>query len=447
LGAIPRRVRRWQARRRQPVRPSAASEQSPDASTERSAPSSAAQSAVGAAADVVHTDGRGGAYWGLMAAAGLLVSALGYATQWAEPNAFIPGVVLGALALAVVLPVGGRVQEPIALALVGAQLLFSLLVEPRYQPVQTKGWAGLSTSYTWQDPGRTFPSGQAWDHARELRAQLEASEGETFALHRPWWSVLAGGTGHVGSMGVTDVLPEDRAAIQGSIREALRARRYARVWLEGEPPRWMSRDLLSGYRVEQRRHGAQRVRPWSGYMSDAGMVSRYRRDQLSFVPRGPRVAPPGTSIVADFESLTLEGFTKQGPAFARPQRGTPRRLPPAGPYGGDALLTSAGGSGRLNLQGSADSPVISLPQAGHVEMLVGFGGRNAKGLTVEIVEEGTDRTVRLDVPAVPHALAPVRWRIEPDWVGAQIRIRLGDTNPEAALYFDDLWVVTQASKD
>lgn len=410
LGRLPARVRRWRA---------AASRQE---------------------AVVVAGSWRGPAFWGLMAIAGLLASALGYSTQWAEPNAFVPGVVLGAVALAVALPVGGRV-ELAALGACAVQLVLCLVAEPLYQPVQNEGLAGLSKSYAWQDPWRTVPRPEVWRRAAELRDRLEATEGEVLAVHRPWWSVVAGGDGHVGSMGTTDVRPDERAAIEATIRDDVARQRYASIWIEGEPPRWLAHVVRRHYRVQQRLHGSQRVRPMSGYMSDAGMVTAYRRDQLELVPPGPRPTPEGTTVIAGFEGGSLDGFTPEGAAFRRPSRGTPRRLPMAGPYGGEWLLSSGGSGGRLELVGSAVSEVITLPEAGRLELLVGFAGRRARGLSVQIVEEGGGgRTARIAVPRVPHALAPVRWSIEPSWAGAQIRVRLGDESPEALLYVDDVWV-------
>src|SRR5688500_12746167 len=145
---------------------------------------------------------RGLAFWGVLTAAALLVSALGYSTQWAEPNAFMPGVCFGAAFVAVALPVGRG--EAAALALVGAQLLFALLLEPRYQAIQDRGLPGLSDSYTWQDPWRTVPTAAQREQAAALRDELAARAGPVLALQRPWWSVLAGGAGHVGTMGIHD---------------------------------------------------------------------------------------------------------------------------------------------------------------------------------------------------------------------------------------------------
>ena len=457
LGRMPARLRRWRASRGTRSSESGGSgSESPESGVDSQpgAPeagidsgSGAPETSVDPGSKMTEVDpvrgGRAQAYWTLMALAGLLVSALGYSTQWAEPNAFIPGVVLGAVALAVALPVGGM-GEVLGLALVGLQLLFCLFVEPLYHPVQKQGLAGLSQSYAWQDPWRTLPTPEVWEQASALRAEIEASPGEIFALHRPWWSVLAGGDGHVGSMGVTDVGPEQRRSIEGALREAVKQGRYAWIWVEGEPPRWLAGALLGRYRVERRRHGDQRVRPMSGYMSDAGMVTPYRRDQLLLVPRGPRPLPAGATVIADFEDRTLDGFVAEGPAFGRPRRGSPRSLPLAGPYGGEYLLSSGGIRGDLKLTGTVTSPLVSLPANGRLEMLLGFAGRRPRGLSVWLEEDGGGgRTVRLDVPATPHSLSTVRWEITPEWSEAQIRVRLGDQSPKAALYFDDLWVVEQ----
>ena len=130
--------------------------------------------------------------------------------------------------------------------------------------------------------------------SRALRDYIEAFDTPVFALHRPWWNVLSGGNGHVGSMGLHDVRPGEREAIQRELRGLLSGGSVGWVWLEGDPPRWMAPTLFRHYRVKQRLEGAERVRPMSGYMSDAGMVTPYRRDQLLYArdsPHGGKSAP------------------------------------------------------------------------------------------------------------------------------------------------------------
>ncbi|MCA9694906.1 MAG: DUF2029 domain-containing protein [Myxococcales bacterium] len=225
----------------------------------------------------------GAVFWGIIAAAALLASALGYSTQWAEANAFMPAVWFGAVFVAVLLPVGRG--EPLALALVGLQLGFSLLVEPRYQPIQRDGArAGLSESYAWQDPWRTIPTPAQRRRAASLRAELSAGP-PVFALHHPMWPLLAGGDGHVGAMGIHDVPPEHRARVEAAVREQLDRVAYPVLWFEGPPPAWLRGVVRRRYRLERRVRGDDRVRPMTGFMSDAGMVTPYRREQLRYVPR------------------------------------------------------------------------------------------------------------------------------------------------------------------
>ncbi len=250
---------------------------------------------------------RGPVYWAIFAGAGLLVSALGYSTQFAEPNAFIPGVCFGAAFLAVALPdstlrrhdLAGvlglrRALEAVGLALICLQLVFALLVEPMYQPIQSHGLdAGLRDSYAWQDPWRTIPRAQQRERARELRATIESLElgdAQLLALHRPWWSILAGGPGHVGAMGINDVSPRDRAALQAELRRRLRDGEIAAVWIEGSTPRWLARELR-GWTLAERRRGDERVRPLSGWMSEAGMVTPWRGEQRLLVSPRTRDIP------------------------------------------------------------------------------------------------------------------------------------------------------------
>lgn len=393
-------------------------------------------------------------FWGALAGAGLLTSALGYSTQWAEPNAFVPGVFFTALFLGVVLPRRGHGQT-VVLGLIAAQLLFALAVEPRYQPIQDKGLAGLGRSYRWQDPARTVPNGEHWSAARAMRARLEATQGEVFALQHPWWSVVAGGGGHVGSMGINDVPKPDAKRLKSEIGKRIESVRFEQVITEGEPPAWLRGPLARGYRLEARLRGRDRARPMTGYMSDAGMVTRYRTPQLIFAAQQDQTPPPGGRVLADFEDGTLQGFEVRGSAFGRrPQRGIAGTTPAVGPHGGAWLLSSAGTRKSLDRTGVAESPVYQLPTGGDVQLWVGTSGR-ATRLRVEIVEvlgdsnatndpavngaAGGPGRLAFELPATAYTLSPVRLTIPPDFGRSGLRIRIIDDDPRAAIFADDLW--------
>ena len=395
-------------------------------------------------------------YWGVMAAFALLVSALGYSTQWAEPNAFIPAVIFGAAYLGVALPIGGR-RELWALALIACQLLFAVAVEPMYQPIQSRGVAALRESYRWQAWQRTIPDARARSAAAELRGELvgiasRAGDAEIFALARPWWSVLAGGRGHVASMGLSDVAKADGVRLRRELVRELRSGRFTEAWFEGEPPRWLRSVLTRRFRLEERRLGAERVRPWSGYMSEAGMVTPYRAPQVRLVETGERPRPAGASVLADFEERTMPaGFRRQGRAFGAPQAAVVGDLPILGPHGGELLMGSARGSAGLSSTGTLESPVFQVPAGGALELLVGTcGEREGLGIAVEalVLDEagqGEPRVIRrlpLPIPeAEPWRLTTLRWEVPASLAGQPLRLIIADQSRSAAIFIDDLWTI------
>lgn len=394
---------------------------------------------------------RGRLYWGIFAAAGLLVSALGYSTQFAEPNAFLPGITFGAAALAVALPDASlrpsrrvAVFEGLCLVAVSAQMVFALAVEPMYQPIQDRGLrAGLPDSYAWQDPGRTIPSAKQRADARALRDWIEArreTEGELLAIHRPWWSVLAGGPGHVGAMGINDVSPEARAELMQALRRGVADGRFDAVWVEGSVPRWLS-GAVRGWTVGLRLWGEQRVRPMSGWMSEAGMVTPWRGEQLLLVRPQPREVPAGVEVVADFEHGRHGFEVVRGDAFGRTGAASfQRNFPPVGPHGGSRFLSSAKSRRRIRATGEVRSPVFELPAGGAVELLLGTTGTR-EGLAARLVAETDGSTLaELALPRTHFDLLPVRWSVPETLAGARVRLHVVDDNPDAAVFVDDVWV-------
>ena len=407
---------------------------------------------------------RGVLYWSGLAAAGLLVSALGYSTQYAEPNAFLPGICLGAACFAVALPDarprGARTAasprlrrglEIACLLAVAAQMLFALLVEPEYQPIQTRGVrAGLGHSYAWQDPWRTIPTRDQREQAAALRARLlarasqaaQAEGGEILALHRPWWSILAGGSGHVGAMGINDVPEADREALQAALISDLGSGRFDGVWIEGSVPQWLRRPLAR-WTVGARLWGPARVRPLTGWMSVAGMVSPWRGEQLFLVPARAREVPVGAEVIADFETGRLDGFeVVSGRGFGRSAaRSMQRGLPPVGPHGGARLVSSARSGPRLAGRGELRSPVFQLRAGGAVAVWLGTSGTSV-GLAAQLIrEDDGSLVVDLPLPRTHFDLAPVRWAVPEGLGGVAVRLHLVDESADAALFADDLWVL------
>jgi hypothetical protein len=409
---------------------------------------------------------RGPIYWGLLALAGLLVSALGYSTQYAEPNAFLPGILFGAAFLAVALPDGlrhepddgamlgiRRALEFVGLALIGAQMIFALVVEPMYQPIQDRGLEqGLAESYAWQDPWRTIPTSEQRAAARALREQIEdprwSEQGRgLLALHRPWWSVLAGGEGHVGAMGLNDVDPQARAELQIELRARVYRGEYAAIWIEGSVPKWLEY-TLKDWSVALRLSTDDRVRPLSGWMSEAGMVTPWRGEQLLLVPEPALTLelPADAELIADFEDGRFGGFeVVSGNGFTqRPARSVTPGMPPLGPHGGRRLLSSAAGHKRLAAQGEVRSSVLHIPKGGALELWIGSSSPSDRLRAELIADDGSDREFELEIPDTRFALVPVRWEVPDELAGVPLRLHLIDRSPDAALFVDDLWVRSPA---
>ncbi|MBX7080094.1 MAG: hypothetical protein K1X88_12940 [Nannocystaceae bacterium] len=386
---------------------------------------------------------RGLLYWSLMALASALVSALGYSTQWAEPNAFLPGILFGAVWIGVALPGAGRAQA-IALGLVGAQLSFALLLEPRFQPLWDRGLAGLRDSYAWQSLERTIPSTSARADAAALREQLQAQRRELLALQRPWWSVIAGGTGHVGSMGIADLEPADRKAVESALAQRVRDGEYDELWFEGEPPPWLRAALRGRYKVVERRQGRARVRPMSGWMSEAGVVTAYVADQVRMAPIIPAEIPEGAQVLADFEDGTLQGVTTHGGYGRRPVAGFTGELPQPAGYGGEFWLSSGGASGQLDAKGEAVIGPVSVAAGDALQLAVGVVGRpqDDRGCTVVVVDAQDVELARLGPIGGAAVLQPQRWTAT---AAGSIRLRVRDEDPAAACVLDDVWLIAAAT--
>jgi hypothetical protein len=248
-------------------------------------------------------------YWTSALVAAALVSALGYSTLWAEANAFLPLTAFGAIWIGAAIgggfagaqpPVADRETPPARPAvwqasLVAAQLLYALVLEPNAYPIQQRGFAGLASSWLLQDPWRTLPTSSTRARATEFVDELRLLPGPTLVLSRPWWNVLAGGHGHVGSMGLNDVASGDRARLERELASQVRRGEWPSIVTEGEPPRWLSATLAREYRVARELRGEARVRPMTGWMSAAGMPVPWRGTQRVWVRvAGPDAPTPPT---------------------------------------------------------------------------------------------------------------------------------------------------------
>ncbi|MBI4509211.1 MAG: hypothetical protein HY698_06220 [Deltaproteobacteria bacterium] len=186
-------------------------------------------------------------FWTWMFACGVLIGAVGWATQWAHFNAYIPAMALGALAAGHAIPAlvslfrdkWPRIGMAVALAC-GATLAFQL------------AWV------RW-DPRPLIPTAKDRTAGDKLIARLRAIDGDVFFPFHPFYPHLAGKRTFAHRMGILDVtylpppssnkrpLPEAARKVAG-LAEALRSQRFAAIVLDDRAQLYELPGLTEAYR-------------------------------------------------------------------------------------------------------------------------------------------------------------------------------------------------------
>ncbi|MBI5480923.1 MAG: glycosyltransferase family 39 protein [Deltaproteobacteria bacterium] len=157
-------------------------------------------------------------FWALVAGAGLAISCVGFGTQWAFANAFIPGVAFPALALATL--AGRAYAAPQAegtgralFAAAGALLLTAQLAVRVY------------------DPRPFLPTAQSRAAGERLIARLRQAPGPVFVPDHPFYAVLAGKEAHFHRMGLWDVRRAGYGFPRGLV-ESIQGQKWALVVMD-----------------------------------------------------------------------------------------------------------------------------------------------------------------------------------------------------------------------
>jgi hypothetical protein len=343
----------------------------------------------------------------------VIVSAVGFATQWASANAYIPGLVFPGLFAAMA---GGHLASRWSTsaswrAWVGAAL--ALLVG-----------VALATQLLLQlyPPEKHIPTPRDRQRGAELVELLRRVKGEVLMPYHPYYPVLAGKRPSYPQMGINDVT---RAGypFPMDILKRVADRHYGAIILDN-PPHGRYDFIFGSYKL-------QRYFRWPEVPH---VVTGYRvRPTYLFVPKAPDPVPPGARRVFGFEDGTYEGWERSGTAFGDRPVGGPRWFQgPVGPFEGSYLASSYhhGDSG----QGVLRSPEFELDRPW---LAYRVGGGNRRGLEVRLLVE--DRVVHLGNG--PGSDVMVQRRVDVRaYRGRRMRVELIDqvSGPWGHLLFDDL---------
>lgn len=280
--------------------------------------------------------------WLMVFAVSCVVGALGWGTQWAHFNAYLPAMTTGAIACGAAIPALVGVTETLVERWRAGRGPGAAM-KGRILAVAVGGLAsvllaGQLIDARWQ-PAHFVPSlrdRQAGDALIERLREI-AQEGDIFMPYHPWYPRLAGQDAiYVHRMGVLDVTYGNFLPVDG-LRDALQGGRFAAVVLDNRPLGHEFAAVRRGYRLDETLPQTMAPRTVTGARVAPASVWR----PIESAP------PPGAEVIDDFEGRTFDDWTRTGAAWGN--RPVTRPVAGQGPvrgYRGRYYATSMHGGDR-----------------------------------------------------------------------------------------------------
>ncbi|HEY3354423.1 MAG TPA: hypothetical protein VGQ83_14320 [Polyangia bacterium] len=228
--------------------------------------------------------GRSAFVWLLAAGAGLAIACVGFGTQWAFANAFIPGVVFPALALGVLAGrlTGAAQPEGPARALAAAALALAVTAQ-------------LALGF--YDPRPYLPTAASRANGARLIARLKAAPGPVFIPDHPFYAVLAGKPAHFHRMGLWDVRRAGLGLPRG-LAESIAQQRWALVVMDSRTQWHQWPGLRERYRITATASERDMPHVFSGAGAASEKVRpllfpQYFMEPVAATPAAPAPVPTG----------------------------------------------------------------------------------------------------------------------------------------------------------
>lgn len=366
--------------------------------------------------------------WGFVFLVGLVAGALGFATQFAHFNAYIPAMTLGAITsgcgiiaicgcakLWVDGMAGARKKQLAGFPEVAAAA-FTLVLSIQL---------GLSASADWH-PSRLIPTDGDRMAGAELIERLRGYDGEVWVPYHPWYAHLAGKATYAHRMGLIDIGVTKKWKVDG-VRKALRDQDFAAVVLDNRPIGRYLDGLKTGYKLGDLIPGAHSPRTRTGALVQPRSI---------WVPPIPVDPPEGAKVVFNFEDHRLSGWISAGRAWGnRPVFRPLRDQGAVYGYGGKYYLSSMHGGDAAT--GTLTSPPFTI--TGERITIRVSGGRDAELLRAELVVDGEVKKTATGTGG--EGMTPVSWTVLP-LVGKRAELRLVDESTASwgHLNVDEVWI-------
>jgi hypothetical protein len=314
--------------------------------------------------------------WSAVFAVGCVTGALGWGTQWAHFNAYLPAMVAGAIAAGAAIPAIADATAALRPDLRGAA--------PAAAALAAVALAGQLVA-AWWSPAQFVPSEADRVAGDRLIDELRKLEGDVLIPFHPWYAELAGKQSFTHKMGLQNVSyrPPGRRASEGpppwpvrGLREWLRDARFAAIVWDDRAIDAYFPGLAQSYRLDDYVPDDARPRVYTG----ARVVPKE-----IWVPARPLDPPPGARALWSFEQGRYGGWTMEGAAWGnRPVSSALAKQAPVRRFAGRYYATSMhGGDGAT---GSLFSPEFVV-RGSRVTVRIS-GGRDEARLRAELHIDG-----------------------------------------------------------
>jgi hypothetical protein len=360
--------------------------------------------------------------WSFAFALSTVVGAIGWGTEFAHFNAYIPAFLHGSLAAGAAVPAVIACVRLLCGERRHAELLATLCALLAAVPL-----AVTCAVRRWQ-PARFVPSAADVAAGDRLIDRLRKIDGDVWMPSHPWYLHLAGKTPHVHRMGIKDVTTRQTRTIEG-LDDKLRTHGFTAIVLDNRDLQTELPALRQYYRPALMLPDNQRPRVYTG----ASVVP----DSI-WIPAIPATPPSNAKVVFDFEAASwAPGWSTTGTGTAWGPGPVTESLP------GQELVLGATGqrfatsmNGGDAATGRVTSPAFTLDGA-RLAIRLG-GGEDAARLRVELwVDDAIAGTA--SVPKTGDSLRSVVIEIGA-LRGKRATLVLVDDSPDGHLNVDDVWL-------
>ncbi|CAN5917610.1 hypothetical protein BH11MYX3_BH11MYX3_14300 [soil metagenome] len=360
--------------------------------------------------------------WTATFAVSTVVGAIGWGTEFAHFNAYMPAFLHGALAAGAAIPAiyaiarvwwGDRPH----IGVVANLAAFAAAI-----PLSFTCW-----TYRW-NPQRYIPTAQDRAAGAKLVERIRSIEGDVWMPSHPWYLKLAGKTPHVHRMGIKDVTTRQAREVLG-LDEALRTHAFSALVLDERDVNLELGAVTQFYRPAFKLPADERPRVYTGAAIQPDAI---------WVPAITQAPPPGVQVVFDFETVAWDGWTLSGPAWGK--------RPEAESLPGQGLVLGADGRRLATSMHEGDAATGRITSSAFaldgtkLTMLLG-GGTDATKLRVELWS--VDAPKLLATASVPEPGGDTLRSVTIDLAGVtatQAKLVLVDDSPTAHLDVDEVWL-------